>query len=402
MTERSSVSDRLVGICEAMMWPRRLVACVATFLVACQSASLPAPTAVPTVAIASASAAPSEAPTSTGRPRSASIQATAVSSIPRDFLYIDAFPAADGTLWLVDQTGATPPVAVARYRSGNDAFSTSADGKTVVILARGDRSLLALHVLNPLTGDATILYDPADARASYQKVSPDGRYVAFAKYRTTGGPDGIWLVDVASGGLRQLVAQAPGDTNATPVTGWSDDGQWVTYAAPDMTDLGGFGGKIFIVNVVNGRRITVGRGFLADWRAREPRLVFSAQTGKGHQGAFGATASTYDLGAQKTQELFSIDPGVTQIAWNPVRDEFLYVVWTTGCPFQSTVWVQPLVGTAKRVGTIATAKRAWWSADGTTVLALVPGKVMDADLVEAVSGRKIATIPDAGPTRACP
>jgi dipeptidyl aminopeptidase/acylaminoacyl peptidase len=302
----------------------------------------------------------------------------------------------------VDQTGATPPVAVARYRIGNDAFSTSADGKTVVILARGAQSLLALHVLKPLTGEATILYDPADARASYQRVSPDGRYVAFARYQTTGGPDGIWLIDVASGSLRQLVAQAPGDTNATPMTGWSDDGQWLAYAAPDMADLGGFGGKVFLVNVVDGRRVTVGRGFLADWRAREPRLVFSAQTGKGDQGAYGATASTYDLGGQKTRELFSIDPGVTQVAWNPVRDEFLYVARTTGCPFQSTVWVQPLVGAARRVGTIATAKRAWWSADGTTILALVPGKGMDADLVDAASGRKIATITDAGPTRACP
>lgn len=381
---------------------RRALACVAALLMACQSAPVPTPTAAPTVAIATASATASAVPTPTGRPRSTSIQATAVASIPRAFLYVDAFPAAEGALWLVDLSGATPPAVVARYRIGNGAFSATADGKTVVILARGLKSVLALHVLDPLTGDATVLYDPADARATYQKVSPDGRYVAFARYPTSGGPDGIWLIDIASGNLRQLVSQPAVDSNAMFISGWSDDGQWVSYSALDPADLGGFGGKVFIANVTDGRRITVGRGFLADWRAGEPRLVFSAQTGRGNQGAFGAMVSTYDLSTQRTRELLNIDPGVSQVLWSPVRDEFLYIAETTGCNFASTVWIQPLVGPAKRVGNLATVEKAWWSADGTAVLALVPGKGMDAEIVDAVTGLKIATIPEAGLTRTCP
>jgi hypothetical protein len=333
------------------------------------------------------------------RPPSRSIQTTPVSSIPREFAYVDASPGRDVNLWLVDLSGATPPASVARWTGGNGTYSASRDGKTIIIAAPGEKSLIALHLLHPLTGEATVLFEgPPDGRVFYPQLSPDGKHFAFMLFRQQGS-DGIWVGDISDGSVRQLYAPVQEDPT---LYGWSDDGQWLSYSAPDATDSTHLP-HIFLENVADGRRINAGPGSHVSWRAREPRVLTAFVGGKGNQGAFGATLYTFDVGAQRRTEMLSIDPRVEQVAWNPVRDEFLYLPTDTGCLFQASIWVRSLGATeAKQVGNIQTAQAAWWSSDGGTIYALVAGSGTEGIIVNALTGQRIATIPDGGPPRPCP
>jgi hypothetical protein len=108
-------------------------------------------------AINNARSAIGNPPPTTPRTPSKSVQTTAVASIPREFAYVDASPGRDVNLWLVDLTGATQPVSVARWSLGSNTFSASRDGKTIIVAAPGETSVIALHLLRPLTGEATIL-----------------------------------------------------------------------------------------------------------------------------------------------------------------------------------------------------------------------------------------------------
>lgn len=339
----------------------------------------------------------------TARPRSASIRATAVGSIPHDFAYVDSSPGRDVTLWLVDHSGAKPPATVAQWTLGSKTYSASRDGTTVVIAAPGAHSIVALHLLRPLTGEATVLYEGApDARAFFQRLSPDGRRFAFSLGREAGW-DGVWVGDVRDGAVRQLLAQPnrrdPSSGPVFPIS-WSDDGDWLTYSAVDESDLGA-GPKLFAHNVVDGRRVVVGAGSLVSWRGQEPRLLVAMVGGKGNQGAFGATVYTFDLSQQHRTELFSIEPRVTGVMWNPSRDEFLYLEETLGCSYHSTVRIRTQAGEARRVGDLNGAEDAWWSSDGATVYALARGVGGDAVVVDATSGREVAKIPNGAP-RNCP
>jgi Tol biopolymer transport system component len=337
-------------------------------------------------------------PTAT-RPPSRSIQTTPVSSIPREFAYVEASPGRDVNLWLVDLSGATPPVSVARWAGGNGTYSASRDGKTIIIAAPGERSLIALHLLDPLTGQATVLFEgPSDGRVFYPRLSPDGKRFAFMVFRQQGS-DGIWVGDLTDGRVRQLYAPSREDPT---LFGWSDDSQWVTYSAPDEANLSS-GPHIFLHNVVDGRRINAGTGSVVSWRATEPRVLMALGGGKGNQGAFGATVYTLDLASGRRTELFSIDPRLAALAWNPTHDEFLYLASDTGCNFGSSIWVRsPGASVATPVGDTQRAQAAWWSSDGETIYALIAGASIDAIVVNAMTGQRIATIPQAGPPGSCP
>jgi Tol biopolymer transport system component len=333
------------------------------------------------------------------RTPSKSVQTTAVASIPPEFAYVDASPGRDVNLWLVDLTGATQPVSVARWSLGSNTFSASRDGKTIIIAAPGEKSIIALDLLHPLTGEATVLFEgPPDGRVFYPRLSPDGKRFAFMLFRQQGS-DGIWVGNISDGSVRQVYAPVREDPT---LFGWSDDGQWLSYSVSDEADLSN-GPHIYLQNVVDGRRVNAGTGSRVSWRAQEPRVLTALVGGKGNQGAFGTTIYTFDLASQRRTEILSIDPRVEIVAWNPARDEFLYLPTDTGCSYQSSIWVRSLGATdAKQVGRIQTAQAAWWSTDGGTIYALAAGDGAEGIIVNAASGQRIATIPDVRRTFPCP
>ncbi len=339
------------------------------------------------------------APSSTPRPPSRSIQTTPVASVPREFAYVDASPGRDVNLWLVDLSGATPPASVARWSNGSNTFSASRDGKTVIIAAPGERSIIALHLLHPLTGEATVLFEgPPDGRVFYPQLSPDGKRFAFTLFRQQGS-DGIWVGDLSDGSVRQVYAPVREDPT---LYGWSDDGQWLSYSAPDDTDPSHLP-HIFLHNLIDGRLVNAGAGSVISWRAPEPRVLTAFVGGQGNQGAFGATIYSFDLAQQQRTVLFSIAPRVAALASSPTRHEFLYLSEEAGCSFHSSIWVRSLgANDARRIGDISTAQAAWWSSDGGAIYALVAGSGREGLVVNAMTGQRIATIPEGGPASPCP
>jgi Tol biopolymer transport system component len=348
-------------------------------------------------AINNARSAIGNPPPTTPRTPSKSVQTTAVASIPREFAYVDASPGRDVNLWLVDLTGATQPVSVARWSLGSNTFSASRDGKTIIVAAPGETSVIALHLLRPLTGEATILFDgPPGSRVFYPQLSPDGKRYAFT---LLGGEGGIWVGDISDGSVHQLHAPVRQDPT---LFGWSDDSQWVSYSEPDEADLLN-GPHIFLHNVIDGRRFNAGPGSRISWRARDPRVLTALVGGKGNQGAFGAAIYTFDLTSQRRTELLSIDARVEALGWSPARDEFLYLATDTGCEFQRSIWVRsPGAADAKQIGSVQTAQAAWWSSDGGTIYALVAGNGTEGIIMNATTGQTIATIPDVRRTFPCP
>lgn len=301
------------------------------------------------------------------------------------------------TLWLVDLTGDVPPAAVARWTLGSQTYSASRDGKTVIIAAPGERSIIALHLLHPLTGEATVLFEgPADGRILFPQLSPDGTRFAFTLGRKA-STDGVWVGDVATGVARPLMPPGTALDAPTPVLGWSDDSQWLSYLAYDPTDIGK-GLRLYLHNVSGGRRVDAGTGYLVSWRAREPRLLTLAQRADNT----GATVASYDLAPGKRTELFSIAPRVVTLAWHPVGDTFLSVQSDRPCNFRGTVWLRSLGSAdARQIGTLTTVQDAWWSADGSAVYALVSDVGGAAAVVNAQTGQRVAAIPGGGPTFTC-
>jgi len=321
---------------------------------------------------------------------------TGIAALPRDFIYVETGAVNDMDLWLVDLSGTTPPISVVRWTGGNGTSAISEDGQTIIVSAPGDRSKYALMLVKPLAGSATVLFDgPPDGRVFFPRLSPDGRRFAFQLYRDI-GTDGYFVGETATGVVSHL-------TNA-PETGglldWSADSMSITYSS-DQADPRG-GQHVFMSNVVDGTKTTVGPGNFAALRAREPKVVTALVGGRGIQGAFGADVYVYDTGARREMKLFSIDPAVTELKWSPARDEFLSVEESLGCRFNSSVWISSTAGARRRFGTITNIDTAWWSRDGNSVYALVPGTGAGGDVVDAATGRRIARLPAGGPRFVCP
>lgn len=365
-------------------------------VVACASPATSPATSPPAPIASTRSATPTVSP----RPRSNSVQVVAVAALPKDFVYVESAPQRDATLWLVDLSGASPPVAVARWTLGSETSSVSADGTTVMVEAHGAQSVIALHLVRPLTGEASILYEGApDSRAFYAHVSPDGKRFSFA-LGNAGGWFGLWVGTVEDGIVRRLTPQ-PVTQGTGPMynIGWTDDSTSVLYLAPTDTDPFQ---TVIVHNVITDQRYAVAEASQVSWRSREPRGLLAFIGGKGNQGAFGASVFTYDTAQQKRTVLFSIDPRITQLTWSPARDEFLYLAEPGGCRYHAQLWVTALTGQPRRVGTLDTVQSAWWSSDGSTIYALVRGTAQDGRVIDVMSGRMIATIPGDVWNATCP
>jgi hypothetical protein len=337
-----------------------------------------------------------ESTRASARPAPSSVATTAVQSIPYDFAYVEASPQNEASLWLVDLSGATAPISVVRWSGGSGSSAWSRDGQTVIVAGPSDRSVRALFLVKPLTGHATVLYEASsDTRVFYPRLSPDGRRYAFQLFGGAGAGAYYWG-DVDTGAVHVL-RNAP-DTGS--LLEWSADGLWLSYSSTEG-DRDGLQ-HVFLLNVVDGRRVDAGRGNFAALRARQPQVASALVGGKGNQGAFGADVSTFDTSTERRTQLFSVDPRVTELAWSPNRDEFLLLQETVGCPFHATVWVSSTTGAQRRVGAIGNADRALWSADGATIYAHVPASGADTAVVDVATGRVVATIHGGGPIRACP
>jgi len=131
----------------------RAAACLLVILNAACTATpfAPPPSSPPPTAAAASSTPTVGASSTTGGTRrpSISVKTTPVAAIPKDFVYVESSPGVDVTLWLVDLSRATPPVAVARWTGGNGTLCGGRRANRSGRFPQSDRQWR--HLLDPKT-----------------------------------------------------------------------------------------------------------------------------------------------------------------------------------------------------------------------------------------------------------
>ncbi len=132
----------------------------------------------------------------------------------------------DSEVWTIPAAGGEPELLLAN--AAGPAYSP--DGTQLAFVALGDRES-AIAVLDSVSGDVTVLTDPAD-RATTPAWSPDGSQIAF----TAGTRDyDVWIVDVTSGEVRLLA----GDPVREWWPCWTGGGEvvYALFAADGLHDI---------------------------------------------------------------------------------------------------------------------------------------------------------------------
>jgi Tol biopolymer transport system component len=376
-------------------------------LTACQAppavtpAASPAPTplaiATPTrtpVPVATASPQPSP---SAPEVSLAGIRAKPAGSLPDSFRYVAIdLTWAEGfrtRLWLVDLDAKRAPVVVAEWdgpASPVGEHSISADGKTVLISAKGSKARVALYLLRPETGTVATLFEEANVLAISPRISPDGQRFAFTRM-PEGSPydDGIWAGTAAGGELRRIVDQ-PRVTNVPRLPlAWSLDAVWVAFTTTKEKS------EVALAHREGGPTIAVGDGDRVSWRRNPPELLVAANA---------ATTSrlyTFDVNAKKANEIARIEKkAYAHIDWHPTLDRLAYQETAFGvASVGGEVWVRSADGSgASSIDLGRSVYAPQWSRDGTLLTALGGGDDSVTALIELFTGRRIAVLCKRGGT----
>lgn len=156
-------------------------------------------------------------------------------------------------VWRVDDQGKDKQLVIDTYKQlgqyltdipepyqGSDCCSigprvvVSTDGQKLALVVvdkikgvRGDGFTFSIYVLDVPTGDLKIV-----SKGQFPKWSPDGKHIAFALAPDPGipGDGGLWIADLATGQLSQLIKGDP-DRPFFKVTywAWSPDSQRIAY-----------------------------------------------------------------------------------------------------------------------------------------------------------------------------
>jgi len=375
----------------------RMAAVVAALaLTACQSPPPDAPTpASPSATAAIATATPVPPPRATPSPTPTDfveppgVRARPAGALPESFRFVGLEWAGHTQLWLVDLDRRRAPVVVASWygpASPVGDHSIAADGKAVLISAKGARGRVALYLLRTETGTVVTLFDEPDAIVISPRISPDGQRFAFTRMRD-GAPsdDGIWAGSVTGGDLRRIVEQQPAASVPRMSLGWSADSVWLAFITFTTRS------EIALAHREGGPQVPVGDGDHVSFRRNPPEVLVAAN---------GPTASrmyTFDLTTKRIDEvargdrLAYVDP-----QWHPTLERFAYAQGgTAGGAGQIgfEVWVRNTDGTGASSVDLGRRVRApRWSRDGTMLTAVGGGGGSVASVLELLSGRSIAVL----------
>lgn len=377
------------------------LAITCALLAGCQAPPVATPPASPTtppVTVATATATPTPQTTLSPRPSPTAppvalpgIRATPAGTLPESFRYVALDrPFAEGfrtRLWIVDLDGRKPPAVAAEWdgpASPVGEHSISADGRAVLISAKGSRSRVALYLLRPETGTTTVLFEEPNVIVISPRISPDGQRFAFTRHPDGGEyDDGIWAGLTAGGEMKRIVDQ-PRFTNVPRMSlAWSTDSVWVAFARTrERTDL-------FLAHREGGPQIELGEGDRVSWRRNPPELLVAANA------SAKSRVYTFDLTSRKAVEVATVDKKMYAIVqWHPTLDRFVYVESEgAGREASGGIWIRSADGTgASSVDLGRSVFSPQWSRDGTLLTALGGGDEVIVPVIELFTGRRLAVL----------
>lgn len=375
----------------------RMAAAVAALaLTACQT---PPPvattTASPSPAAAIATATPVPPPRATPSPTPTDfveppgIRARPPGALPESFRLVGLELAGHTQLWLVDLDRRRAPAVVASWygpASPVGDHSIAADGKAVLISAKGTRGRVALYLLRTETGTVVTLFDEPGTIVISPRISPDGQRFAFTRMRDgASSDDGIWTGSTTGGEMRRIVEPQPAASVPRMSVAWSTDSVWLAFTTFTTRS------EVALAHREGGPQVPIGEGDQISFRRNPPEVLVAAN---------GPTASrmyTFDLATKKVTEVARADRAAYfDPQWHPTLERFAYAQGgTSGGAAQIgfEVWVRNTDGTAASSVDLGRRVRApRWSRDGTMLTAIGGGDDSVAGLLELLSGRSIAVL----------
>ena len=248
------------------------------------------------------------------------------------------------------------------------------DGQSDVFRARRDGSGIAPLVVSPSVDDAGVL-------------SPDGARLAFVSTRD-GYRANIWVLDIASGKLRQLtgtpdVHGEDGQPDCYFRPSWSPDGKWLAFSSDRNTVWRGHDGNvgwehtqelsIYVIGADGSgfRQLATKPGYCLGspkWSPDGRRIVFYEMT---VEATWGARRPNY-VGKTPSQ-IISVDVKSGERSEHTSGDDLkLYPQFVSKSEIGYLIKYGPNEGLAYTAGR-APVKREWirspnWSADGRSVI----------------------------------
>ncbi len=308
-----------------------------------------------TTPAATASPTPSPAMTPAGLLAPDGLRVFAVGAIPPDHRFVLVGDAGDERLLLLDLAGRR--VTLAAHFAGSGSFAKDrqveiaaiASGELFVMLLRGDGPDARVYLIRPVTGDVRTLTIP---KGEQPRLSADGASLAVARDTDDDAARGLWVVTVADGTTRRVVA-APGGTKAPRPLQWSPDGRWLAVLSGAET----LETRIARVDVARGTLEMHGHGTGARWRGTE-MLFWSARTPGG--------ITAYDITTGQTRLAYPLEPGVTVDRAEPRPGSTDIATLERGA---TAIATQIVLHGTQRAAALVSADASdvialWWSKDG--------------------------------------
>jgi hypothetical protein len=368
------------------------------------------PIAEPTTVLATPviSATPTTAQTATAAPTTTpgtSSQAVTLTArpvaVPTDFKYVEAWP---GRIVMLD-LAARRATELATYSASSSEpgypgaqLSSSADGRTLLVLVRVSATGGTLFVLKPESGEVRPVIRGPVERAL---LSRDGSRFAVARHDPDPLVTGLWLGATADGTMRRLISDDPQLVGSPPVPfAFSSDGQLLAFGL-GMGDTGYRAGLI----PVAAAQVAAGR--LRDPGVTTPGVTMLGAASGGEfispdevfiwssRGAFGGqtVAYTYRIAAT-TRELYrpSGELQLGEAAWRPGSDQFATLEQPSCCGvgIPRTAWLRGPDGSAKKLLEAGPfVGDMWWSRDGGKLYATTGGDDSTGGVIDLMTGQSV-------------
>lgn len=364
------------------------------------------PSPSPSNATATASPSASPTPNVTAPPINV---ATAVGTIPRSFHYFSVGQGEGFRILLFDEDRAQPPVVV--LRSGplpvgagpdvrSDAFSVSADGRTIVVMRRLSEQETRYSVLMPETGELRDVLSAPDLGPPV--LHPAGGAIAFARTSSDPAVNGLWMSSVAfrHPAPSRIVSDAVQRVGSPPQPlAWSDDGKWLAVSlllrpgGAEVAVVDPTAGETHFNATTNifqgGNARVLGPGYAVDWRAGEHDLLVTSTRdfSGGRTYIYRADVSG---GPTANRDLYApaVDVTLGPAVWHPALDRYAFLEsrFARGPATPTAVWVRRLDGTATKVAESAFLSAPWWSRDGTKLFSVTGGDDSTGSIADLVGG----------------